>query len=83
MLDSLAVTEAGRVCVGTLLQGGITTFAQDGTSTRLDLPDPYVTNICFGGPDRRTAFITLSITGQVVAMPWPEPGLKLNFSEGG
>jgi gluconolactonase len=82
VFDSLAVTQAGRICVGTLQEGGITTFDPDGTSEFLTIPqDPYVTNLCFGGPDRRTAFVTLSITGQVVAMPWPEPGLKLNFSD--
>jgi gluconolactonase len=42
--------------------------------------DPIVTNICFGGPDRRTAYITLSGTGQLVAMDWPEPELPLAFS---
>jgi gluconolactonase len=36
------------------------------------------TNLCFGGPDLCTAFITLSTTGRLVAMDWPEPGLTLN-----
>ena len=81
MLDSLAVTEAGNVCVGTLLNGGITTFAPDGGATHQALPDPYVTNICFGGGDRKTAFITLSLTGQVIQAPWDEAGLALNFSQ--
>jgi gluconolactonase len=43
------------------------------------LPDRYVTNICFGGPDMRTAFITLSGVGHLAVMDWPEPGLRLNF----
>jgi gluconolactonase len=43
------------------------------------MPDPITTNICFGGPDMKTAWITLSSTGQLVAMDWPVPGLKLNF----
>ena len=43
------------------------------------VPDVYPTNICFGGPDLRTAYITLSASGQLAAMEWPEPGLKLNF----
>ena len=81
VFDSLAVTEAGRICVATLQDGGVTTFEPDGSSSFLPVPeDPYVTNLCFGGPDRRTAYLTLSITGQVVAMQWPEPGLKPNFS---
>jgi gluconolactonase len=38
-----------------------------------------VTNICFGGPDLKTAYITLSGTGQLVAMPWPDAGLRLPY----
>jgi gluconolactonase len=41
--------------------------------------DPMTTNICFGGPDLRTAFITLSGSGKLVSVPWPTAGLKLNF----
>ena len=43
------------------------------------MPDPYTTNICFGGPDMRTAYVTLSTTGRLVSFEWPRPGLKLNF----
>jgi gluconolactonase len=46
---------------------------------QVKVPDVYPTNICFGGPQLRTAYITLSATGQLAAMEWPEPGLKLNF----
>jgi gluconolactonase len=80
-LDSLAVTESGKVCVGTLINGGITSFDPvDGSSVHTPCPDLYATNICFGGPDRRTAYITLSTTGRILRMPWPEPGLALNFN---
>jgi gluconolactonase len=37
------------------------------------------TNIAFGGPDLRTAYITLSGTGRLAAMPWRTPGLALAF----
>ena len=40
--------------------------------------DPLTTNLCFGGRDLRTAYITLSGTGRLVAMEWPRPGLALN-----
>ena len=46
---------------------------------QVKMPDVYPTNICFGGADRRTAYITLSDKGQLGAMQWPTPGLKLNF----
>jgi len=44
------------------------------------MPDRYPTNICFGGADMRTAYITLSDTGCLGVMQWPEPGLRLNFN---
>ena len=41
------------------------------------MPDPVTTNICFGGPDLRTGYVTLSGTGQLVALDWDEAGLRL------
>jgi gluconolactonase len=77
--DSLAVQADGRVCVATLLNGGITVISPDGRHIEHHaMPDPMTTNICFGGPDMKTAFITLSWTGQLVAVDWPTPGLKLH-----
>ena len=43
------------------------------------MPDPMTTNICFGGPELRTAYVTLSVSGQLVAVPWKRPGLPLNY----
>jgi gluconolactonase len=43
------------------------------------MPDGHPTNICFSGQDMRTAYITLSVTGRLGVMQWPDPGLKLNF----
>jgi gluconolactonase len=79
-VDSLAVTEAGNVCLATLMNGGITTITPAGTTSYAPMPDPFVTNICFGGADRRTAFVTLSTTGRIARVRWPEPGLALNFN---
>jgi len=78
--DSLAVDEAGNICVATLFNGGISVISPDGKSVRhIPIPeDPYCTNICFGGPGLRTAYITLSLTGKLVSMPWDTAGLKLH-----
>ena len=79
MLDSLAVDGEGHVCVATLVNGGITSISPDGSSVEhYATPDPLTTNICFGGEDLRTAFITLSGTGVLVKATWPRPGLALN-----
>jgi len=77
--DSLAVQADGRIAVATLVNGGITVISPDGRHVEHHpFPDPMTTNICFGGPDMKTAFITLSWTGRLVAVDWPTPGLKLN-----
>lgn len=79
-LDSLAVERDGRVCVGTIGQGGITVFdpATGGTEFAA-VPDPYCTNICFGGADGRDAWITASTTGRLYKARWPRPGLRLAY----
>ena len=80
MFDSLAVDANGDVCVATLMDGGITTLsAADGEPSFVPMSDRVTTNICFGGPDLKTAFITLSSTGLLVSCDWPVPGLPLNF----
>lgn len=80
LFDSLAVDGDGWVCVATLGQGGITCIAPDGSaSEHLSLPDPLITNICFGGPDLRTAFVTSSGKGELLSMTWSRPGLALAF----
>ena len=80
MFDSLAVDAEGHVCVATLLDGGITVLSPQGAAPRfLPTPDRMTTNICFGGRDLRTAYITLSGSGQLVTTKWEIPGLPLNF----
>jgi gluconolactonase len=77
--DSLAVQADGRICVATLVNGGITVISPDGRHVEHHpMPDPVTTNICFGGPDMRTAYITLAGTGKLVACEWSSPGLRLN-----
>ncbi|HYE44249.1 MAG TPA: SMP-30/gluconolactonase/LRE family protein [Caulobacter sp.] len=80
LLDSLAVEAGGKVCVATIINGGVTAFDPDGTTEHFPFPDILCTNICFGGPDMRTAWITASGTGKLYRATWPRPGLKLNFN---
>jgi gluconolactonase len=78
--DSLAVEAGGNVAVATLHRGCITVIAPDGSVVRtVAMPDEFPTNICFGGSDMRTAYVTLSATGRLGALEWQEPGLRLNF----
>jgi gluconolactonase len=81
LLDSLAVDGDGNVCVATLVNGGITVISPDGAILEhVATGDPLTTNICFGGSGLRTAYITLSGTGRLVATEWPRAGLKLNYA---
>lgn len=84
LFDSLAVDGEGYACVATLVNGGITSISPDGASVDHLAPppehwDPLVTNICFGGEDLRTAFVTLSGFGKLISCRWPRAGLKPAF----
>ena len=75
------VEDQSQTAFATLVNGGITVISPDGASVEhVPTGDPLTTNICFGGPDLRTAYITLTGTGKLAAMDWPRPGLKLHYT---
>jgi gluconolactonase len=79
LFDSMAVDADGNVCVATLFNPGITVISPSGNWRHVSIPgDPYVTNICFGGEGLRTAYVTLSMTGRLVALDWERGGCPLN-----
>ena len=77
----LAVEAGGNVCVATIGApgvAGITVLSPQGQVVEhVATPDRSTTNICFGGADLRTAYVTLSRSGQLVSLPWARPGLAL------
>jgi gluconolactonase len=78
--DSLAVDSRGDIYVATL-PGRISVFNPHGALCReIAVDDPVPTNIAFGGEDLRTAFITLSSSGRLVAVDNDVPGLELAFT---
>jgi gluconolactonase len=79
MFDSLAVEACGNICVA-LISGCISVIAPDGGIVeQVPTGDNFTTNIAFGGPDLKTAYITTSGKDELIAMDWPRPGLPLNF----
>lgn len=83
LLDSLAVDANGNICVATLVTGCITVVSPKGelvAQYHVPRHDVFVTNICFGGPGLRTAYITSSGYGLLYQMEWPRPGHRLNFN---
>jgi gluconolactonase len=76
--DSLAVEEDGTVIVAAIGQG-LCVIRPDWSHEYVPMPDAFTTNICFTGPDRRTALVTLSGGGRLISIDWPRPGLELNY----
>lgn len=75
--DSLAVEESGKVVVAAITHG-LCIVNPDGSGHEyVELPDPFTTNVAFGGPDRKTAYVTLSGAGRLVSLDWPRAGLAL------
>ncbi len=82
--DSLAMEANGNICVATIGESGISVISPHGDLVEfVSTPDIFTTNICFGGPDMRTGFITLSGTGRLVAVDWARPGLWLEHTSAG
>ena len=80
LFDSLGIDGDGNVVVATLVTGALSVISPAGELLdQVTLPDPMVTNVCFGGPDLRTAYATLSATGRLVSFEWARPGLALAY----
>lgn len=80
LLDSLAVDGDGNVCVATLVNGGVSVVSPEGKLVDFfPTGDILTTNVCFGGPDLKTAYVTVSGTGKLLKMPWKCAGAKLHY----
>jgi len=93
--DSMAVDELGNIYIATMLpqgnnpytNGGITVVSPEGKVLEyieIDLGEglfgPLPSNICFGGKDYKTAYITLGASGMLVKAQMKHAGLKLAFN---
>jgi gluconolactonase len=79
--DSLKVLANGNIVVATLVTGYMTEFSPSGDVVReVKVDDIFPTNLCFGGANMRTAYMTYSDHGQLGVIEWQTPGLKLNFN---
>ena len=79
-LDSLAIDAEGRIIVALPGDNSLAVISPDGGLSILEMPGPMTTNLCFGGSDRSTAFVTLGGLGQLVSFRWPCPGAELPYS---
>jgi gluconolactonase len=78
--DSMAVEENGNICVATLIRGGVSVISPPGEWLEFhEAPEHYCTNLAFGGPGLRKAYVTLSNYGTLLEADWPRPGLRLHY----
>ncbi|HEY1739108.1 MAG TPA: SMP-30/gluconolactonase/LRE family protein, partial [Acidimicrobiia bacterium] len=60
--------------------GAVSVIAPDGTLLEQWMTGDFMTtNVCFGGPDLQTAWVTCSATGRLISFDYPRGGLPLNF----
>lgn len=91
--DSMAIDEAGNIYAACFLpqgqdplsRGGIAVVSPGGEVLEwieIDSgdPDPLPSNLCFGGPDRKTAYITLDGTGKLIACEMRVAGKRLAWT---
>ena len=77
--DGFAFDDEGNVLCCGFSSGKIHVFGPDGGAKldELELDDPNVTNVAFGGPEGKTLFVTESGLGRVVCRDWHRPGMVL------
>ena len=79
--DGVTVDSEGHIWFTQYGAGLISRLTPDGHRVACyRVPAPNVTSLCFGGPDLRTAYVTLSSVGRLARVSWDTPGHPLNFS---
>ncbi len=77
--DGMTVAASGNVYVALNLGAKVAVVSPEGKVLK-EYPFPRgagVSNVCFGGPDLRTLYITLGNHGKVYSLPADEPGFKM------
>jgi gluconolactonase len=77
--DGLAIDEAGNLVVAHIGLGVVWLFSARGEPMlRIESCEgTHNTNMAFGGPDRRTLYITESETGTILKADMPAPGMRM------
>jgi gluconolactonase len=77
--DGLAVDAAGNLVVAATTAGAVIVLDPDGVELeRIETGTGSVpTNVCYGGPELATLFVTVAKGGRVLAVPRKVPGLPL------
>jgi gluconolactonase len=78
-LDGMCFDAEGRLLIAGCGPGKIFVLTPDlkSLAETFDLSDPAITNLCFGGDDFRTIFVTQGEAGRLIAIRWQTPGMRL------
>jgi len=82
VVDSLAVDTEDRILVALPGSAAIAVVQPDGGIWAIPMPDPMPTNVCFGGEDGTTAYVTLGGYGRVATFEWDCEGVVLPSEAG-
>lgn len=78
--DGMCLDIHGNLYVAHYGAGCVRVLGPDGTELEaIAVPGRNPTNVCFGGDDMATLFVTLDDTDQVVAGPAPHAGIPIQF----
>lgn len=78
--DGMAFDSDGNLFVAHFGSGFVFVYDSGGAEAdRIACGGANPTNVCFGGADHATLFITVDDTGEMVAVDWSVPGQMLNF----
>lgn len=76
--DGMAFDEKGRLWCAASAGDAVLVFAPDGSVLHvIDLGPSFPTNLCFGGPDRTTLYVTAPKGGRLIAAEVDVPGIEL------
>lgn len=81
LFDSLAVDASGNIHVATIPSGISVIDPAGRLLEQIPMPEAFATNLCFGGADLRTVFVTLSSTGRIVAFDGQYVGARPPHSD--
>ena len=78
-LDGMCFDVEGRLLIAGCGSSSVYVLAPDlrRLEQTIAFSDPDNTNVCFGGDDHRTLFVTQATSGRVVSIQWPVPGMRL------
>lgn len=78
--DGIAFDVDGNLLVAHFGSGSVHVYDTAGVEVeRIGCGGSSPTNVCFGGPDHTTVFITVDDTGRIVTVDWGVRGQTLNF----